>query len=235
MDFTAALGLDIAAAAIVIYCMVSAARKGFLRTIVQMAAYVAIVMAASFLSRAAAPVIYDRIVEPMIFESSRSEDAPQSKQNAALVSAVPHGLLSLLDEALDPLTDLLPENLDPQEFADDLIDDLTDATLRPLMISAISMIGFVAVFAILSLLANILLSALGIINYVPVVGTFNALLGGAVGILQGVLIVWVLAVLLGGLLHIYPEGWWIFNQNVIGKTFLFQYFMNPALLSRFGA
>lgn len=232
----AAVGLDIAAVAIVVYCAHAAAKKGFLRTVIQMVAYVAIILAASFFSRAAAPVIYDRVVEPMITR----QEAPREPGGAELVSYGRVGMLSAFDDGLDALEsgigsvkDMLSDELGPQTLADGIVDELADATLRPLMVSAIGMIGFVLIFSILSIVANILLSTLGIVNHLPVVGPINALLGGAVGVLEGVLLVWVFAFLLRGLLGIYPEGWWVFDADTIGHTFLFRYFADPTLLGQF--
>ena len=118
-------------------------------------------------------------------------------------------------------------------MTDGLIGDLADATLRPMMISTISAIGFVLLFAVLSLAANILLSALGIINHLPVIGTLNAALGCVVGILQGLLIVWILGVLISGVLNLNSDGWWIFTQEAVGRTHIFHYFLTPELLARF--
>ena len=42
MDSLTAIGLDVAAVAVVVYCAYAAAKKGFLRTVVQMIAYVAV-------------------------------------------------------------------------------------------------------------------------------------------------------------------------------------------------
>ena len=85
MDFYVAIGLDLAAVAIVGYCIYAAAKKGFLRTVIQMVAYVAVILAASFLSNAAAPVIYDRVVEPMLLEehqggSGAAAGSPQQRR-----------------------------------------------------------------------------------------------------------------------------------------------------------
>ena len=55
-----------------------------------------------------------------------------------------------------------------------------------------------------------------------------------VGILQGVLIVWVVGLLFKGLFYFSPDGWWIFNSDVVGSTFLFRYFMEPGLLRQLG-
>ncbi|MCI8648707.1 MAG: hypothetical protein HFG20_01150 [Anaerotruncus sp.] len=227
MEFPIAIMLDLIAVCIVLYCAHSAAKKGFARTVIQMLSYLLVVMAASFLSKATAPLIYDRVVRPIVLEER--EQSRGNLQNAALVSMLPRGI----SVERSGLEGLLPENFDLEELAEDLLpedmldglaEELEEATIRPLAISAISMVGFVVLFTILSILANMLLSALGIINHLPLIGPVNALLGGAIGVLEGALIVLVLAVLLRGLLYLHPEGWWIFDDTLVSKTYLFRYF-----------
>ncbi len=225
MEQLTAICLDAAAVGIVLWCMNSAAKKGFLRTVVQMVAYVAILLASSFLSRAAAPMIYDHVVQPMIFESVRPEQE-KNPDNAALISMVPRGTLSMSGTALDSLNDLISDGLKDSG----LLDDLKKAALRPLMISAISMIGFFIIFSALSILSNLLLSALGVIDHIPVIGTVNAVLGGAVGVFQGLLLVLVLCILLKGLLHLHPGGWSLLNETVLDRTYLCSYLLNLDLI-----
>ena len=96
MEWIAAIALDFTAVWIVIYCAHAAAKKGFLRTVVQMAAYVGVLAFSSHLSGEAAPVIYERVVEPMLFESSQSQDdRPRELKNADLVSFLPGGMLAM--------------------------------------------------------------------------------------------------------------------------------------------
>ena len=68
------LGLDAAVLVIIGHCVYAAAKKGFLQTVAQMAAYLAVVFVASVISRAAAPLIYDRLVEPMLFGNGGATD-----------------------------------------------------------------------------------------------------------------------------------------------------------------
>ncbi len=328
MEWIAALALDFTAVWIVIYCAHAAAKKGFLRTVVQMAAYVAVLVCSSHLSGQAAPIIYERVVEPMLFEDSQSqEDKPRELKNADLVSFLPGGMLAMngggrsllpaprqrseqpeslsledlerlgidleslsledlkglgidlqgLDlaglerlgvdtDTLDPdrleefgleklrefgidpdnlrlddlkrlaqelpeeLERLLPEGIGPER----LVKEIADNTLRPVLVKAIGTVSFVVIFAVLSMLSNLLLSMLGIINSLPVIGFFNSTFGAVVGILQGVLIVWIIALLFKGLFYFNPDGWWIFNSDVVENTFLFRYFMEPGLLRQLG-
>lgn len=237
-----ALALDAVCAAIIFWCARAAAKRGFVRTVIQMLAYLAVVLTASFLSEALAPVVYEHIVEPMLLD--RIQIAPQERRaNAALVSAMQDTPLSStqlsleLEDVLDSARELVPEMLDPSEMAQDLLQGITQSALRPLIINAISMVGFVILFSLFSILANILLASLGVINHLPVIGPVNALFGCAVGILQGVLFAWVAALLFQGLLYFRPDGWWYFTQEAVDKTFLMQRLLDPqtwrALLAQF--
>lgn len=229
MDSLTAIGLDVAAVAVVVYCAYAAAKKGFLCTVVQMIAYVAVLAAALFFSRSAAPVVYDRVVEPILMRQELHEPTG----DAVLVSASSNEEPASLDGIIGDTIDEFLGGESAGDVTDGLIGDLADATLRPMMISTISAIGFVLLFAVLSLAANILLSALGIINHLPVIGTLNAALGCVVGILQGLLIVWILGVLISGVLNLNSDGWWIFTQEAVGHTHIFHYFLTPELLARF--
>lgn len=285
MNFYVAVGLDAVTLLIVGYCIYAATKKGFLRTVVQMVAYVLVLVVASTVSRAAAPILYDRVVEPMLFERgdnaanrgerlsnadlvSRIYDptadpalagsvtggyAPAQAQSGRMqalalapyarwISAQPvhatslrvqpeKDLLSSIVDFLDEneLKKLLEEN-GLEEMTDDLLSEIAENTVRPMAINALSMIGFVLLFGLLSILMNLLLSTLGIIRYVPVIGGLNAFLGAVVGAIQGLLLMWLAALLLNSLLDLNHGQWWIFSESILDKTFLFRYFSDPGLL-----
>ena len=229
------IGLDLAALAIVVWCARAAAKKGFLRTVLQMVAYVVILAVAAAVSKAAAPILYDRVVEPWLLGQSAQEE-PASRRDADLVYAGPEGILSLAEDLLGAAgelgqraEDLLEEGLDQEG-----LQELTGAALRPLAVNAIRMVAFAVLFVGLSIVANLALSTLGLVNYLPVVGPINALLGLLVGVLQGLLLVWILGLLLQGLLQLYPAGFWVFDPGVIDRTWVFRYIAHPGLLGGLG-
>lgn len=223
MEQLIAIGLDAIAVIIVLGCMNAAAKKGFLRTVIQMIAYLVILLASCVLSRAAAPVVYDKVVQPILLEKIEAplETAPS---NADLISVTNPGTLSMVDVSFDSLL--------PKMKHSNFLNDLTSNAVRPIMISAISMIGFFIIFALLSVMVHILLTALGVIDHIPVIGTVNAVLGGAVGVFQGFLLVLVLCILLKGLLHLHPGGWPLLNDDVLERTFICRYFLNLNIIGR---
>ncbi len=209
--------LDVGAILVVAYCAHSAAKKGFVRTVIQILAYIGVILAASFLSRAAAPVLYDRVLEPALI--GKYQDLAKEISQGEQAIELPQALM-----------ELLPEDLVPDQMAQDLLEDLVDETMRPILVGAIEMVGFVLCFALLTIVVNLILSALGVINYLPVVGTLNSLLGGVIGIFQGLMLVWVVALLIRGMLYLYPQGWWVFTDSMVRQTWIFRYFYDPSLL-----
>lgn len=229
--FLVSLGLDAAVLAIVGHCAYAAARKGFLRTVAQMATYFVIVFIASAVSRAAAPLIYDRLVEPMLFG-----DAPM--RNAFLASVRPPGLMASAPRLLE----MLPKSIDLEYWlqkaqegmggvTEEFLDGLMESTIRPAAVQAISALCFTVLFAALSAGVHIFLSAAGVVKHIPVIGPLNSLLGAAVGAVEGLLLAFLLALFLRGMLTLGQGEWWFFTEQAAQKSWIFRYFFDPSLLA----
>lgn len=351
MEQFTAIGLDVAVVVTIAVCIYGAAKKGFLRTVIQMAAYIGILMVSTTVARVAAPVVYTRVVEPALFERYQVEGAQQEnsadtadeqKDNADLVSlrgenaagsqlvfrsgtdaaqvrqvALTAGTSSpllmrtafgailqperdtpeepqdeptesqpdatngqdsgqeavrgVIDEVLDQLgesgakygallrerlaaldldqidlgtldleslglDDLTRENagdfdaLIPPELREEIMREITNQTVRPAVIGALQVVCFAVTFGVLSVVANLLLMALGVVRYLPLIGRINAFFGGIVGLCQGLLLVWVAALLLYGVLQLCGGSWWIFSNDLLEQSFLFRYFIIPGVL-----
>lgn len=232
--FYIAVALDIVTVAIVASCVYSAARKGFLRTVAQLAAYLVIVLVASSVSKAAAPVIYSHYVEPMLL-------GEQPMRNAALASVASGKGPELL--AVSPeLLELLPKGVDVEywmekaqdgaaELKDEILDELLHSTVRPAAVNAISALCFTGIFCVLSVVANVILSATGVVRYIPVIGRINSFLGAVIGLAEGLLLVWLAALFLRGMLTLGQGSWWIFTERAATDSWIFRYFFDPSLLA----
>lgn len=234
-NFYAAVGLDVLTVAVIGYCVYAAARKGFLRTIAQLIAYLLIVLFASTVSRAAAPIIYERFVEPMILGDRPMENAALAMSNMAgnadTLSVKPGlELMELLPRDID-LDYWLEKAQDGAEgLKDEILGDILETTVRPAAVNAISGLCFAAVFCVLSVVANIILSATGIVRYIPVIGHINAFLGAVLGALEGLLLVWLCALFLRGMLTLGQGDWWIFTEKIARDTWIFRYFFDTSLI-----
>ena len=229
--FWVSLGLDAAVLAIVGHCVYAAARKGFLRTVAQMATYFVIVFVASAASRAAAPLIYDHLVEPMFFGN-----APM--QNAFLAAVRPPNMMA----AAPRLLEMLPKSIDLEYWlqkaqegmggvTEDLLESLLESTIRPAAVQAISALCFTVLFAALSAATHVFLSVSGAVKHIPVIGPVNSLLGAVVGAGEGLLLAFLLALFLRGMLTLGQGEWWFFTEQAAQKSWIFRYFFDPSLLA----
>ena len=229
--FFVSLGLDAAVLVIIGHCVYAAAKKGFLRTVAQMAAYLAVVLVASVISRAAAPLIYDRLVEPMLFGN-----APM--QNAFLAAVRPQNLMA----AAPRLLEMLPKGIDLEYWlekaqegmggiTEEILESLLESTIRPAAVQAISALCFTVLFAALSAGVHVFLSAAGIVKHITGFGPVNSFLGAVVGAAEGLLLAFLLAFFLRGMLILGQGEWWFFTEQAAQKSWIFRYFFDPSLLA----
>lgn len=100
--------------------------------------------------------------------------------------ALPRALISSLSEAESTVKEYADQTV--LSFKTYLTDRLTAIIIKALT--------YVLLFTVLNIIARILLRLTGVINRIPVVGTFNRFLGALVGIFEALLIIWVACILL---------------------------------------
>lgn len=231
MDFLKALALDAGALLLIGWCVYSASRKGFVRMALQAVLYFTVFLLASNMSERAAPILYDRYIAPIVSQQTTE------MENAVLASTAPASPRSSLEKILDFLPDEIDldywSNLAQEELErtkDEMIEDLIETTIRPAAIAAIRSMCFALIFFVCSWVGHTILRALGVIRYLPVIGSINAFMGAVLGLGQGLLLVWLIALLLHGLLILGQGSWWVFTPSIIESGFFFRYFFNPKLL-----
>src|SRR5699024_2273734 len=86
-----------------------------------------------------------------------------------------------------------------------MADTIVQDVIRPLLTPVFSLVLFFLCFAGLRMLISLLVTVLGLVNHLPLVGTVNHLLGVPVGALAGLAdvflllcVVWALMVITGG-------------------------------------
>lgn len=92
---TTILIIDGVALLIIAYNAWACAKKGFVRSIVQIAAYVVVLVAAVIASRWAAPIVYDRVAQPLLIQSVTGESAPADEGSGGQSVEIQVGKLDL--------------------------------------------------------------------------------------------------------------------------------------------
>ena len=226
--------LDVVSVVILVVCIWSAARRGFVKTIIGFVGTLLAVAAAAIFGPAAASVIRVRLVGPF-FERTVGDYLMTYMsgvgESAEAFAAQFNQLLAEMPEVLEAYLrrfSVSPEEV-RQSFEASSLESAKDAAVSaistPLSQAVSNALGFLLVFVAALLLIKLLTVLLDTAAKLPLLRSVNKGLGVALGAVQGVLIVLVFA---GVITHLAPflENYMTtaFDANTISSTLVFKYF-----------
>ena len=220
---------DIICTAIWIGLTIHYARKGLLAALVQIAGNLFSLVGAQQLAAWGSGEVFDRFFAGSFREriaaslaAGGAADLDRIAQRYAgfLPESIRRQVVEACQRALDGL---LTDNV--LVIADTIVQDV----VRPLLTPVFSVVLFFLCFAALRMLISLLVTVLGLVNHLPVIGAVNRWLGVSVGALAGVAdlflllcVVWALMVITGGNLP-------TLNETALSGSFYYQIFslINP--------
>ncbi|MBR6533063.1 MAG: CvpA family protein [Clostridia bacterium] len=212
---------------IAIIALVSA-KKGFVRTVVEVVGFIAAVLIAFTVSKPLADVTYEKMVEPAIVNSV-SDSAEQSTINT--VDTVWESLPQFVTDNAANFgisKEVLEESISKgaENNAQTILTDISRNVIKPLVTNILKTVYAVLLIILLSFIVKLLAKLLNKVFSFSVVGKLNKTLGGILGILKGIAIALIIceAVLL--IVSFTENGIWILNNANIEKTILFKFLTN---------
>ncbi|MGD9560551.1 MAG: CvpA family protein, partial [Oscillospiraceae bacterium] len=182
------LAMDLVALGIIVNCVVIHYKRGFLRSVLRYFGNIAILHAAIFGARAAAPVVFRQFFAKTLetrMAALISENAVHSTRQLL------DSLVGFLPEAtLEPLTATLEDSLN--FAAPDIAQQAVDHVLAPFITPIIAVVLFFVLFIVLWVALKLVSLALKGVSALPVVGTVNRLLGGVAGVLIAFIYIFLL-------------------------------------------
>lgn len=194
--------IDLLLIAVFIFMVLAAARRGFVVTVLRLAAWAASIALAGVLSSALAEPIYNAFIA----ESARGliaeniGTAVQSSQAAQyaqeVITELPQALRQLAEVAGISTGDLLT-GLQASAFtAANAAAVLEQSIVAPIAIAVIRLLTGLALFLLLMIALRFVCARLEKLRRLPVLKQADGLLGAGLGIIKGVLLLFVAALLL---------------------------------------
>lgn len=194
--------LDVLLIVIFAAIVYSAAKVGFVRSLLELLA----VAAALFLSFQLSPVIahsvYDsyfdeKIVTAIEEQTDGNFDASAVADKVEItISAMPEELVSVA-KSVGVDTGKIKKQIAAQEFsADNIAEELTEKVAEPIVTGALTAVIFAVLAIILLIVLNIIADLIAKLFNIPLVGPVNKLLGAALGAVRGVLVIVLLGTIL---------------------------------------
>ncbi len=194
--------LDIGLFAVLLLCIVIAAKRGFVLSLLEFAGFFLAGACALWLSGMIAPVLYDRFFAEPVTQAIASQlpelsgAATAAQQAQAVLGGLPDVVVQFA-ASLGIDTAALTQAIGEADFSGAaLAQVLSERIARPVVTVLCRAVLFVVLILVLGVLFRILAAVIDRFCRLPVLRTANAALGGVIGALKGLLVVCVLGVAL---------------------------------------
>lgn len=190
--------LDIILIAIFAAYVFFAAKKGFIRTLLELVAVVAAIVLSFQISPVVAQSAYDGLVEKQIVSAvdeqiNENVDSMSLADKAnAVLDSIPEYAVSFASavgvEISDIKDQISAEKLDSENLAQSLVEKIAE----PIVVGALTVIIFMLLAVVLIILLKLAAKYISKLFNIPIVKSLNKGLGGALGAIKGALVLLVI-------------------------------------------
>ena len=215
-----ALILDLILLAIIVFYIVTSARHGFVRTLIEVAGFIAAFFIAFTVSSPLADVTYDKIIEPQMIAKVESASSETTESiTGKFWDAIPDIFKGeTFGISKDSIDKSVSGNITESATA------ISRKVTKPVVTKMLGLLYstvLVVVFCIISkFLAKIVNKAFSF----SFIGKINRALGGIVGIVKGIGAALIFCMLVSVLILVTKDGVSIFTPDNIKATYLFKIF-----------
>ena len=222
---------DILCTAVWIILMLRYARKGFLSSIVQLVGNGLSLLGAHQLSAACAGWVFENLLAGGFRTQIAAHLSADGVVNLSGIAQQYAGFLpeafraSIVDACERSISAVLNDN------AVVLADAIVQKVLAPLLTPVISLVLFFVAFALLRMAVSLLVTVLGLVNKLPVIGTVNHWMGWTVGGLASLLDIYLVLCVLWAVIVITGGNLTVLNDTVMSSSIYYKLFnlFNPFL------
>ena len=220
------LVLDAIILLIVLVFVFLSAKKGFVRTLIEVIGFIAAIAISLSLSTPVANACYNATVQPFIVktvESTVSENASNINES---VDAVWNKLPTFLTDS--KFFNLSKENVlssvtNETASGTSEIANAIDSFIQPAVTKLFSVIISVILVVLLLFVVKILAKTINKLFSFSVVGKINKTLGGILGLIKGAAISVIFCMIISLILSFTKNGFLIFTYDAINASYLFKF------------
>ncbi len=195
--------IDIALLAVFILTIVFAAKRGFFKSLFDLAAYVIAVVAARLVSVSVSPPIFRQYFSPsietqLVKQLDGASAMDYGEKIEAALSSIPDSLSGMLTMIGIDKDEIAARLSSTQLTSDNLVATLMDKVISPVVTALLQMLIFVLLAVVFRLLLQIVVRLCdGVIKKLPAINKMNTALGGVLGAVKGVFVVLLVALIVG--------------------------------------
>lgn len=205
------------------------AKKGFVRTLIEVAGFVAAIVVAFTLSSPLAGAAYDKLIEPSVIKTVESVVTDSAENATTAVDTVWNKMPGFITESsfFNLSKDNVTATVQSQAANEGarLAQTVSDSFVEPAVTKLLSVIISVVLVVVLLSVVKILAKYLNKLFSFSVVGDINKTLGGLLGLVKGVAIAVIFCLVISLILSFTKNGFLIFTYDAINSSYIFKFLM----------
>lgn len=216
--------IDLLIILIIAVCIITSAKRGFVRVLIEVAGFIAAALLTFTISTPLSEVTYDKMIEPAIIESATEKSAENAEQ---LINntwqALPDFIKVMADNenlSADSLSESINANLNSK--TEEAVKSVSREIIKPVVTELLSLVYSLIIMAVLTIIVSILAKSLNKLFSFKFVGKINKFLGGSVGAVKGAFFACIFVLCVCLLISFSNKGFWIFTPENLEKTYLFK-------------
>ena len=221
--------LDLIVLAIIVLTVLLSAKRGFVRTAVELAGFIAAVFISFTISTPLANTTYDKIVEPTILSSVTSAVGTVTEDSAAVAvdgfwDGMPGWIRSGVEKSgvsKESLNGSITENIG--NGVQSAVETASQSVIKPAVTSMLALVYQVISLMVLLILVKPLAKLINKLFSFSIIGTANRVLGGVVGIPKGIIYAIAFCLIIMLIVSFTGNGFLIFTGETMEKSMFFSF------------
>ncbi len=218
--------LDLIIVAIIIFFIITSAKRGFVRVVIEVAGLIAAMILTFSISTPLSNFTYDKLIEPPILKAAENT-AQQSAQEVVQNTwdALPD-FITVNSERLslnsEQLTDNINQNI--QQGSQAVVETISQNMIKPVAVKVLGLIFSVILMMLLFFAVKIVARFVNKLFSFSIVGKLNRTLGGVIGAVKGVIFAVFFCALISLIVSFTKNGFLIFTAHNINNSYIFKLF-----------
>ncbi len=219
--------LDVFVIGIVLLCVILSAKKGFAKSIIEVAGFVAVVILAISVSGPLAELTYDKVIEPSVIKMAEESSATADQNIEDNISLISDNIWESLPDFIknnsaavnqDNLLDNV--DIDTGDTVTGVAVKVSQTVAKPVVSKMLSALYGVIILVVLLILVKFLAKLINPLFNFSVIGKLNRTLGGVLGLLKGILIAVIFCTAVSLIVSFTKEGFLCFTREAVDNSYL---------------
>jgi len=219
--------LDLIIVAIIAFFVYTSAKRGFVRTVIELVGFFLALHISMLLSTLSANFVYDSFVkQPLLTQIDQKIDVltienPELDYNK-MFNTLPELFINSA-ENYGLSAEGLETEIKAKENNTNYAEILIDYAAKPIVVNVVKLIVFIILFLVLSIIVRWLARVVNRIFNIPIIGGLNKTLGAVFGLVKGTVVAAAICIAITMLISFTKNGFLIFTVDNIESTYLFKF------------